>query len=44
MELESEKLNFQINQYQNQIQLINHKLDSSIGSEEYLKKLLNTKK
>tara|TARA_B100001063_G_C16722262_1_gene534292 strand:- start:72 stop:1529 length:1458 start_codon:yes stop_codon:yes gene_type:complete len=43
MKLESEKLNFQINQYQNQIQLINYKLDSSIGSEEYLKSSLTLK-
>ena len=43
MELESEKLNFQINQYQNQIQLINYKLDSAIGSEEYLKSSLTLK-
>ena len=43
LELNSTKINFQISQNQNKIQLIQHQLNNVIGSEEYLKKSLTLK-
>ena len=43
LELNSTKINFQISQNQNKIQIIQHQLNNVIGSEEYLKKSLTLK-